>query len=330
MAATEAQITEFVTTLGNLAVAECNRRIAAGKGFILPSICIAQSALETGYGTADIMVKANAYFGIKAGGSWTGAVFVADTKEVINGEWVNTTANFRAYDSLADSVADYYELTTEASRYSEAVSYGNVKSAWKTPEETINALWAAGYATDDEYGPLIMSMVNGRGFDAYDAKITGVDDGSAGGGTGGGSAPTVTIVPTLLFNKRDMVQGSLITIDSARAITNLITDVNAVALKWENAVSVPITTSFNIKGLPSGYVLNVAYTTNTSATITPYDVTVPVVIAANNRWGFYLTRSDGGAVSLSDLPDSFELALVNSSIPGAVYNAGPIAKFVKI
>lgn len=327
MAATEAQITEFVTTLGNLAVAECNRRIAAGEGFILPSICIAQSALETGYGTADIMVKANAYFGIKAGGSWTGAVFVADTKEVINGEWVNTTANFRAYDSLADSVADYYSLTVGASRYSEAVSYGKVKSAWKTPEETINALWAAGYATDDEYGPLIMSMVNGRGFTAYDDKITGVDDGSAGGG--GSSTPAVTIVPTILFKKRDMLQG-ILQDNSTGAVTrviNFIADENAVALNWDSAITVPVATTFTIKGIPTGLKL---YSVTLTATAVLTGEADTIAIAPGNKWGFYLKRTDGAPLSVSDLTDSFEIALVNTAIPGAVYKSGPIAKFVKI
>ena len=172
--ATNDEINSFIQLFGKLAVAECNRRISQGKPFILPSVCMAQSALETGWGTAGIMTRANAFFGIKAGGSWTGKVYTADTQEVLNGETVNITANFRAYDSPAESMADYYELTTTASRYSEALSYTASQSIWLTPRETVTALWKGGYATDSLYVEKIMNTLNGRNLDAWDRKIDGV------------------------------------------------------------------------------------------------------------------------------------------------------------
>lgn len=172
MAATNEQIVSFIQTLGNLALNECNRRIQAGQGFVVPSVCIAQSAHETGWGTANIMVKANAFFGIKAGGSWTGKVYVADTWEVKDGQAYNTVANFRAYDSLADSVADYYNLIVNNSRYAAAISHypDDVKSA----ATTLYEIWAGGYATDDEYVPHVMDLLNGRDLTQWDAKIDGV------------------------------------------------------------------------------------------------------------------------------------------------------------
>ena len=171
--ATNAEITAFIQLLGRLAVNECNNRIAAGKGFVLPSVCIAQSALETGYGTAGIMTKANAFFGIKAGGSWTGAIYTADTWEVVNGEVHNITANFRAYGSLEESVTDYYDLIGNASRYANALSYGTDKTKWKTARECVTALWAAGYATDELYVQKIMNMIEPRNMTSYDRLITG-------------------------------------------------------------------------------------------------------------------------------------------------------------
>jgi len=167
--ATNAQIVSFINTLGNLAVKECNRRASAGLGFVIPSVCIAQSAHETGWGTAGLMVKANAFFGIKAGGSWTGKVYTADTWEVADGEAYNTSANFRAYDSLADSVADYYNLIVNNSRYSAGVSYhpDKILSAY----DTLYAIWAGGYATDDVYVPNVMNLLNGRDLTQWDAKI---------------------------------------------------------------------------------------------------------------------------------------------------------------
>lgn len=187
MAATNAEIVAFIELLGNLAVEECNRREAAGGGWVVPSVCIGQSAHETGWGQSDIMTKANAFFGIKAGGSWTGKIFTADTREVVNGESVNITANFRAYDNLADSVRDYYDLIT-ASRYSAALSrVGAVKSA----SETINAIHAGGYATEPLYPDYIMDIVNGRDLEQWDSKVNGVPTGN----TGGGSAPNYPYVP---------------------------------------------------------------------------------------------------------------------------------------
>lgn len=193
MAATNEQIVSFITLLGNLAVAECDRRAAAGVGFVVPSVCMAQSAHETGWGTSDLMVKANAFFGIKAGGSWAGKVFTADTWEVVNGEAYNTVANFRAYDKLEDSVADYYNLIVNNSRYAAGVSTypDNILSSY----DTLHAIWAGGYATDDEYVPNVMNLLNGRNLSEWDSKI---DPANANGehnytptpGTGGGTGAT--------------------------------------------------------------------------------------------------------------------------------------------
>lgn len=183
MAATSEQIVSFIKLLGNLALNECNARIQRGEGFIVPSVCIAQSAHETGWGTSSLMSKANAFFGIKAGGSWTGKVFVADTWEVADGVAYNTVANFRAYDSLADSVADYYNLTVNNSRYAAGVSTypDNVKGAY----DTLYALWAGGYATDELYVPHVWNLLQGRDLQQWDAKIDGVTIIPDAGGGGG-------------------------------------------------------------------------------------------------------------------------------------------------
>lgn len=169
--ATNAQVVAFINKLGALAVNECNIRAASGKGFVLPSVCMAQAAHETGWGTAGIMVKANAYFGIKAGGSWTGAVYTADTWEVKNGEAYNTSANFRAYSDPAQSVYDYYELIANNSRYSSALSTLDNR---QTPEQVLTAIWAGGYATDPLYVENIMDLMNGRNLQEWDDKVTGI------------------------------------------------------------------------------------------------------------------------------------------------------------
>lgn len=172
--ATNAQIKEFISLFSRLAINECNRRIAGGLPFVLPSVCMAQSALECDWGQAGLMKRANAFFGIKAGGSWTGKIYVADTWEVApNGETYNTVANFRAYDSPAESMADYYNITCTLTRYSKAWSYGSDKSKWLTAKETITAIHNGGYATDNLYVQKIMNTINGRDLTQYDALITG-------------------------------------------------------------------------------------------------------------------------------------------------------------
>ena len=224
--ATAAEIKTFINTLGALAVAECNRRIAEGKGFVLPSVCIAQSALETGWGTAGIMVKANAYFGIKAGGSWTGAVYRADTWEVANGEAYNTTANFRAYPSLAASVTDYYDLIGNSSRYANGLSYGADSSAWLTPKACITAIWAGGYATDTLYVEKIMSTITARDLVYYDTQITG-------------TAPVA-----LSFTKADFTQGLYVSGDSGRSLSLSATDQTAISLKTDKQITLESAKTF--------------------------------------------------------------------------------------
>ena len=164
--ATQSQINSFISTLGALAQQVARERIAENKGFVLPSVCIAQAAIETGYGTSSLMTKANAYFGIKAGSSWNGKVYSSYTGEVYGGVNVTTYATFRAYDSLLDSVRDYFDLITESSRYSEGVS--RYPDGVLTPRATIQAIWSGGYATDPQYVTKIMSIIDSRGLTSYD------------------------------------------------------------------------------------------------------------------------------------------------------------------
>ena len=160
--ATANQVREFINKLAPLAIAECNRRNKK----VLPSICIAQAALETGWGTSSLMTKANAYFGIKATSDWKGKVFNAKTSECYDGStYTNITACFRAYNSVAESVSDYYDLITGLSRYAGAV---NEKNA----EKCITAIKNGGYATSPTYIKNVMSIVNGYNLTQYDSCMT--------------------------------------------------------------------------------------------------------------------------------------------------------------
>lgn len=315
--ATASEIKSFIQRLGALAVAESNRRIAAGKGFVLPSVCIAQSAIETGWGTAGIMVKANAFFGIKAGGSWTGAVYRADTWEVDSGGAYNTTANFRAYPSLEASVADYYDLIGNNKRYAAALSFGKDRSQWLTPKACITAIWSGGYATDTLYVEKIMSTINARDLADFDMLITGE-----------GTAPTMQPDVAYTFTKADLVQGSLIVTDSGRSIQNDRTITTAVALDWSKAIDASADMFF-VSGY-GDYKIKVAYINSDTAAIAPI---VPMTGQApmGDFIGFYMENADGSELSLTDLDDDLAIVFETHRLPdGGVTRPLTLAFFVKV
>lgn len=160
--ATKTQVADFIDKLSKLAVAEYKKRKKAGRKWVLPSVCIAQAALETGWGTSPLMVKANAYFGIKAGTSWKGMVYSTKTQEFYNGrDYTTITDLFRAYGSLKDSVADYFDLITGLDRYSGACNQQDARKC-------IQAVKDGGYATSPAYVTNVMSIINQYGLTKYD------------------------------------------------------------------------------------------------------------------------------------------------------------------
>lgn len=105
--------------------------------------CITQAALETGWGSSSLMIKAHALFGIKATKTWKGKVFVSSTKEVFKGVEETTKASFRAYDAIADSIRDYFKLMS-TKRYSSVLKATSAIEALKI-------IASSGYATDPKY-----------------------------------------------------------------------------------------------------------------------------------------------------------------------------------
>lgn len=167
--ATAKQVNEFIKTLSKLAQKEYQKRKKAGKKWTLPSVCIAQAALETGWGTSPMMIKANAYFGIKAGTGWKGKVYSTKTQECYDGKnYTTITDLFRAYDSLEDSVADYYDLITGLDRYAAACNQTD-------PQKCIQAIKDGGYATSPTYVKNVMSIVKQYDLTKYDKEESTVN-----------------------------------------------------------------------------------------------------------------------------------------------------------
>lgn len=119
------------------------------------SVIIAQSVLETGWGQSKIMMKANALFGIKAGRGWKGKVYSSYTNEVYEGVECTEYATFRAYDSIEESIEDYYKLIKN--NYKKALNCD-------TQRDCIQAIKNGGYATDPNYVSKVMSIINANDF----------------------------------------------------------------------------------------------------------------------------------------------------------------------
>lgn len=129
---------------------------------LFPSVCLAQAALETGWGKAAID---NNMFGIKATGStneyWHGEKKYVTTTEYINGIKKTMHLAFRAYDSAEDSIRDHNRLLLTSKRYAKVLQA-------ETPEEQARAIKAAGYATDPKYADKLISIIVTHNLKQYD------------------------------------------------------------------------------------------------------------------------------------------------------------------
>lgn len=152
--------TEFLDTIAPIVQRENKKR----GNPLFSSVVIAQAICESGWGQSQIMMRANAIFGIKATSSWKGKVYNAKTKECYDGvNYTTITDCFRAYDNLEDSIADYFNLICGLSRYSNALHCSN-------PLECITAIKNGGYATSPTYINTIMSIINGSNLTKYDVE----------------------------------------------------------------------------------------------------------------------------------------------------------------
>lgn len=165
MGVTAAQIKKCIETIAPLAQ---EQYFAKGKK-ILPSVCIAQACCESAYLTSTKMIKANAVFGIKVGNSkvhfgtaWKDKAYSTTTKECYDGKtYTNITDMFRAYDTIAESVEDYYDMLVSCSRYRGAV--GETDST-----KAITAIKNGGYATSPTYVNTITGIIKSNNLTKYD------------------------------------------------------------------------------------------------------------------------------------------------------------------
>ncbi len=145
---------DFVKTLWSQA------RQAADKLGVDPAVLLAQAALETGWGRfvsrhEDGRSSYN-LFNIKADARWDGERVSVDTQEFRNGVFARERAQFRAYDSFADSFEDYVNFLQSSTRYRPALDLATDSHRF------VSELARAGYATDPDYAEKIIGIVDGE------------------------------------------------------------------------------------------------------------------------------------------------------------------------
>lgn len=137
------------------------KKVAMASG-LNPLAMVAQAALETGWGQKMInkLDGSSSFnlFGIKADQRWQGEKANVSTLEYRDGVAKRERAQFRAYNSLEDSLKDYASFITGSPRYQNAVAVAQDAPAYA------NELQQAGYATDPAYAKKISSILSSDTF----------------------------------------------------------------------------------------------------------------------------------------------------------------------
>ncbi len=133
---------------------------AAKKLGVDANVLLSQAALETGWGKsiiqADDGINSHNLFNIKADKSWNGQQANVSTLEFKDGVGKKEMAGFRSYASYQESFDDYVNFIKNNPRYKNALEVA------EKPEQYMQALQQAGYATDPDYASKVMRIVQSK------------------------------------------------------------------------------------------------------------------------------------------------------------------------
>lgn len=131
----------------------------AEKASAVPAlVALAQSALETGWGTS---VAGYNFFGIRADRSWKGPVACITTREVLDGvAQVQHGQAFRAYSTPRESFLDWGRFLATMPRYKQAFNRAGDPQSVEWAKGFARAIAAAGYATDPKYADTLCLMID--------------------------------------------------------------------------------------------------------------------------------------------------------------------------
>lgn len=155
---------EFIEKLAPYAIEDYKRT------GILASLTLAQGCIESANGNSGLTLSANNLFGIKADNSWKGAYVTMRTAEYrTNGEKYYIDARFRKYDTWYGSVADHSLFLLRYARYNKTCSAKDYKTA-------CYEIGKSGYATDPNYGKLLLDIIERYELYKYDQIENEVDE----------------------------------------------------------------------------------------------------------------------------------------------------------
>jgi flagellum-specific peptidoglycan hydrolase FlgJ len=124
---------------------------AAQQRYGVPAaVTIAQAIDESGWGQSELATADHNLFGIKGTGPAGHATL--PTREYENGAWVTTTAPFRAYHNIAESIEDHSQLLATGEAYQRAMANRHQPDAFATALTGV-------YATDPEYGSHLIALM---------------------------------------------------------------------------------------------------------------------------------------------------------------------------
>ena len=124
---------------------------------LYPSVFIAQSALETGWGKSDA-VKYHNYWGIKCRSS---PCFSKQTWEIYDGQYWQGQLLFQAYPDLATGVQGYCAKINYHREYQDLN-----RSSRNAFIDTLSKVWA----TDPDYAWKLTSIIRVWALDKYDGR----------------------------------------------------------------------------------------------------------------------------------------------------------------
>ena len=152
-----------------------------GASGILASVTIAQSALESGFGTTDLAINANNLGGMKcdlSGNTWTTAwdgvsKYYKNTKEQRkDGTWYTVHAAFRKYPDWGTYIKDHSLYLVGAMKEKNKKRFAGLVGE-KDPRKAIQIIKDGGYATDNIYVNKVMSIINRYNLTQYDKVVSG-------------------------------------------------------------------------------------------------------------------------------------------------------------
>lgn len=168
-------------------VIEPARRVCKRYGYI-PSVLIAQACLENGYGMdpscypliqvwnmvgqkSELLNKSWVDLGYSV---WKGQSITKRTPEQRGNQIIYINDQFRVFDSVEQSLADFLLFLTYASNYGPggAPKYGGEVLSIKDPETLIRAVGGRGYATGQTYPTSVMRIVRENNLTQYDDLTT--------------------------------------------------------------------------------------------------------------------------------------------------------------